>query len=336
MDKSKRIISIAVIIMLGIFMMLNFSGCTQNQSDQKKILASKNWAEKLGFPAGKKVLILHADDIGMCEEANSSVFPYLENKQIQSAAIMVPCPYAEEAILWAADNPNMDVGLHLTHTSEWKTYRWGTVEDPAKVPGLLDPDGKMWRSVEEVVMNATPQEVELEIRAQIEKAISLGMKPSHIDTHMGTLYGSPKFVEVFLKVAEEYNIPANAIELSVPQVVEHFRKAGYPITDEVIKTMADYSLPKVDFFSSVPKGKTYEEKREKFFNHVKEIPAGLTEIIFHPSVESENLKSITNSWQQRVWEAEMFSDPVVNQFFSDEEIIFTTWKEIMQRFKKNS
>ena len=336
MDKSKRIISIAVIIMLGIFMMLNFSGCTQNQSDQNKILASKNWAEKLGFPAGKKVLILHADDIGMCEEANSSVFPYLENKQIQSAAIMVPCPYAEEAILWAADNPNMDVGLHLTHTSEWKTYRWGTVEDPAKVPGLLDPDGKMWRSVEEVVMNATPQEVELEIRAQIEKAISLGMKPSHIDTHMGTLYGSPKFVEVFLKVAEEYNIPANAIELSVPQVVEHFRKAGYPITDEVIKTMADYSLPKVDFFSSVPKGKTYEEKREKFFNHVKEIPAGLTEIIFHPSVESENLKSITNSWQQRVWEAEMFSDPVVNQFFSDEEIIFTTWKEIMQRFKKNS
>ena len=338
--KISKMIRIKVIFgmlgMLGMFMMLNLNGCAQNESDQKEVLVGNNWAEKLGFPTGKKVLILHADDIGMCEEANTSAYSYLENKQIQSAAIMVPCPSAKDAILWAAKNPNMDVGLHLTLTSEWKTYRWGSVEDPNKVSGLLDSERKMWRSVEEVVKNATPQEVELEIRAQIEKAISLGMKPSHIDTHMGTLYGSPEFVEVFLKVAEEYNIPANAIELSVPQVVEHFRKAGYPITDEVIKTMANYSLPKVDFFSSVPKGKTYEEKRENFFNHVKEIPAGLTEIIFHPSVESENLKTITNSWQQRVWEAEMFADPVVKKFFSEEEIIFTTWKEIMERFEKKS
>lgn len=324
----KKISSLVILIITSLF----FMGCNQDQPVNKNSMTGANWAEKLAYPAGKKVLILHADDIGMCEEANTSVYTYLENKQIQSAAIMVPCPSAEEAIMWAVKNPNMDVGLHLTLTSEWKTYRWGTVEDPAKVPGLLDSDGKMWRSVEEVVMNATPQEVELEIRAQIEKAISLGMKPSHIDTHMGSLYGSPKFVEVFLKVAEEYNIPANAIELSVPQVVEHFRKAGYPINDDVIKTMANYSLPKVDFFSSVPKGKSYEEKRENFINHVKEIPAGLTEIIFHPSIESENLKTITNSWQQRDWEAEMFADPVVNKFFEDEEIIFTTWKEIMKRF----
>ncbi|MCP5061906.1 MAG: ChbG/HpnK family deacetylase, partial [Ignavibacteriae bacterium] len=154
----------------------------------------------------------------------------------------------------------------------------------------------------------------------------------HIDTHMGTLYGSSDFVKVFLKVAEEYNIPANAIDLSNEMVVEHFKKAGYPINEEVIKTMENYSLPKLDFFTSVPKGETYEQKRENFFSLVKQLPMGLTEIIFHPSVETENMKTITNSWLQRKWEAEMFSDPIVNKFFEDEEIIFTTWTDIMERF----
>ena len=136
-------------------------------------------------------------------------------------------------------------------------------------------------------------------------------------------------VKVFFKVAEEYNIPANAIDLSNPAVAEHFKKAGYPIDENVIESVKNYKLPKLDFFSSVPKGKTYEEKREKFINHVKELPAGLTEIIFHPSVESENLKTITNSWQQRVWEAQLFSDPIVKQYFIDEDIVFTNLDEII-------
>ncbi len=322
----------------GVFflMLLLFLSCSQDQPVNEKTLEGANWAEKLGFPTGKKVLILHADDIGMCEEANIAAFNYLEKKQIQSAAIMVPCPNAEEAITWAAERPTEDVGLHLTLTSEWKTYRWGSISDPKDVPGLLDKEGKLWRSVPEVVVHASAAEVEKEIRAQIDKAISMGMKPSHIDTHMGTLYGDAEYVKVFMKVAEEYNIPANAIDLSNETVAEHFRNAGYPINDEVIQTIENYSLPKLDFFSSVPKGDTYEEKRENFFNLVKQLPIGLTEIIFHPSVQTENLKTITGSWQQRVWEAELFADPIVNKFFKDEDIIFTSWTEIMNRFNNRN
>jgi len=315
---------------LASFLSLIFFSCSSSSETQKK---TQTWAEKLGFPEGSKVLLLHIDDAGMCDEANLASKNYFDNYEIQSAAIMVPCPSAYDALRWAAQNPHVDVGLHLTLTSEWKTYRWGTVANEADVPGLLDPDKKMWRSVKEVVEHATPEEVEKEIRAQIEKAKSIGMKPSHIDTHMGTLYGSPEFVKVFLKIAEEYNIPANAIDLSDPVVVEHFKKSGYPITDEVIETMADYSLPKLDFFTSVPKGKTYEEVRTNFFELVKNLPNGLTEIIFHPAVESANLKTITNSWQQRVWEGELFSDPVVKKFFKDEKILFTDYKDIMKRFK---
>ncbi len=291
------------------------------------------WAEKLGYPAGKKVIILHADDAGMSEGANIATAHYLENKYIQSAAIMAPCPAADEFIQWAIDHPDTDVGMHLTHTSEWKQYRWGPVSDPAEVPGLIDPDGMLWPEVIDVVFHASADEIEKEIRAQIDKAISMGYKPNHIDTHMGTLYGHPAYVERFFKVAEEYGIPANAIDLSDPLVADKFKKQGYPINEDVIELMQQYSLPKLDNFTSAPNGKSYEEKIENFKSLIKSLPAGLTEIIFHPSVDSEELKSITNSWQQRVWEAKMFSDPDLIRFFEEEEIIFTNWIEIMERFE---
>ncbi|HBE41587.1 MAG TPA: hypothetical protein DDW27_10365 [Bacteroidales bacterium] len=292
-------------------------------------------AEKLGFPAGKKVILLHCDDAGMCDEANIAVRRYFETGDIQSAAVMVPCPFAEELIVWAKTQESPDLGIHLTLTSEWKTWRWGTVSDPEKVPGLIDPEGKMWHDVPQVLMHASAEEVETEIRAQIDKVLGMGFSPTHIDTHMGTLYGSIDYLKVFLRIAQEYNLPANAIDLSDTVIAENFRKEGYPITSEVVEFLDQYPLPKLDNFSSVPNGKTYEEKRDNFFALVSSLKPGLTEIIFHPSVETENLKTITNSWQQRVWEAEMFSDPVVKDFFKKNDIIITTWKEVMKKYQGN-
>lgn len=231
-------------------------------------------------------------------------------------------------------NADLDIGLHLTLTSEWKTYRWGPVSDLGEVPGLLDDEGKLWRSVREVVMNATPEEVEKEIRAQIERALALGLQPGHIDTHMGTLYGHHAFTAAYTKVAQEYGIPAMVIDMSKEEVVQGFRDAGYPINEEMVAAVNNYKLPKLDFFASAPDGKSYEDKRANFMALVKSLPVGLTEIIFHPSVHSENLKTITNSWKQRVWEAQLFADPEMQGFFEKEGIIFTNWKEIMERFEE--
>ncbi|MEO5978739.1 MAG: polysaccharide deacetylase family protein [Chryseolinea sp.] len=305
------------------------------QSDKTK-KESKTWAEKLDFPKGKKVLLLHMDDIGMCPEANTAAIRYIENKNIMSAAVMMPCPNAEEFIKWAKNHPAPDIGLHLTLTSEWQKYRWPSVTDAAKVPGLIDPDGKLWHEVPDVVVHASAQEVETEIRAQIEKCIALGYRPTHIDTHMGTLYGSLEYTKAFFKVAQEYNIPANAIDMSDPDVVSQFTRQGYPFNDETARTLDKYLLPKLDNFTSVGPGPTYEQKRDNFLALIKSLKPGLTEIIFHPSVQTENLKSITGSWQQRVWEAELFSDPIVTEFFQKEGIIITNWKEIMKRFGKKS
>ncbi len=289
-------------------------------------------AEKLGFPKGTKILLLHCDDAGMCEEANIAVQSYVLKGDVLSAAVMMPCPYAADMVEWAKKHPTADIGVHLTLTSEWKKYRWTTLSDPAKVPGLIDPEGKMWHEVPDVVQHATAKEVETEIRAQIDAMLALGHKPSHIDTHMGTLYGSPEFARVFFETAVKYNIPANAIDLSNKEVAEYYRKAGYPINDEMIQYLEKYPLPKLDNFTSAPDGKTYEDKRENFIKLVQSLKPGLTEIIFHPSILTENLKSITASAQQRAWEAEMFSDPVIKQFFKDNNIQLTNWTEIMKRF----
>src|SRR5690606_6188590 len=141
----------------------------------------------------------------------------------------------EEMVEWAKKHPTADIGVHLTLTSEWKKYRWSSITDPEKVPGLIDPEGKLWHEVQDVVVHASPKEVETEIHAQIDKMIQMGLKPSHIDTHMGTLYGSPEFAKVFFETAIKYNIPANAIDLSDKDVADYYRAAGYPINDEMIK-----------------------------------------------------------------------------------------------------
>ena len=289
-------------------------------------------AEKLGFAKGKKILLLHCDDAGMCEEANIAVQSYVLKGDVLSAAVMMPCPNAEEMVEWAKKHPTADIGVHLTLTSEWKKYRWTTITDPEKVPGLIDPESKMWHEVPDVVTHATPKEVETEIHAQIDKMIKMGLRPSHIDTHMGTLYGSPEFAKVFFETAVKYNIPANAIDLSDKDVADYYRAAGYPINDEMIKYLEVYQLPKLDNFTSAPDGKSYENKKENFIKLVQSLKPGLTEIIFHPSILTENLKSITGSAQQRAWEAQLFSDPDVIQFFKDNDIEITTWTEIMKRF----
>jgi len=309
--------------LLGIFL-----SCWRNE---KLTLTGNTWGEKLGFPKDKKVLILHADDMGMCSEANQAGMELLANKEIQSAAVMVPCPAADEFIEWYVKNPAQDIGVHTTLTSEWKEYRWGPVSQASEVPGLIDADGYLWHDVPDVVQHATAAEVEKEIRAQIEKVIAAGIRPSHLDTHMGTVYGCLGFTQVYMKLAMEYNIPAMVIEFT-DDVLQRYRGEGYPITEELLNFASTYTLPKLDDFWAAPNGKTYEEKKQNFFNLVRSLKPGIIEIIFHPSVETDKLKSITHSWQQRVWEKQLFSDPEVKQFFKDEGILFTNWKEMLKRF----
>ncbi len=123
-----------VSLVLFSFLSLSVFSCSSSTESQ---METETWAEKLGYPEGSKVLLLHIDDAGMCDEANLASKNYFDNYEIQSAAIMVPCPSAYDAMRWAAQNPHVDVGLHLTLTSEWKTYRWPSVSPVEEVPSLI-------------------------------------------------------------------------------------------------------------------------------------------------------------------------------------------------------
>jgi predicted glycoside hydrolase/deacetylase ChbG (UPF0249 family) len=180
---------------------------------------TKTWAERLGWPSGKRVVIFHADDIGMCYEANQAAQRALAKGEYRSASAMVPCPWFNEMAAWCVSNAQYDVGLHLTLTSEWKFYRWGPVAPRDQVKGLLDPRGYLHRDVLSVALSAKAEEVAAEIRAQLARARLLGMQPSHLDTHMGTLYARPEYTRAYLQLAMEEQIPAMVIEMT-PRTIE--------------------------------------------------------------------------------------------------------------------
>src|SRR5262249_3064 len=151
----------------------------------------KSIAERLGYPAGAKLLILHADDLAVAHSEDAASFDALDKHAVTSASIMVPCPWLTEVAAYAKAHPDADLGLHLTLTSEWKTYHWGSVESKDKVPSLYDPSGYLWPETAPAAQNLKADEVEREVRAQIEKAIAMGIHPTHLDSHMGVLFSRP-------------------------------------------------------------------------------------------------------------------------------------------------
>jgi chitin disaccharide deacetylase len=125
----------------------------------------KNLAEQLGYSKDAKLLIIHADDIGVSHSENSATISAIEKGVINSGAIMVPCPWFSEIAAYAKQHPEFDWGLHLTLTSEWKFLKWDGISASNQIPGLINDAGYFYESVDEAVKNATASEVEKEIRS---------------------------------------------------------------------------------------------------------------------------------------------------------------------------
>jgi len=162
---------------------------------------------RLGYAADSKLLIINADDLAMSHSENDASLTAFDNKLITSATVMVPCPWFGEVAVYAKAHPDADLGLHLTLTAEWQTFRWGPVTPRTLVPSLVGPDGFFYSTTEEFARHAKVDEVETEVRAQIERARSMGLEPTHLDAHMHALYATPELFAVLRKVAREYRLP---------------------------------------------------------------------------------------------------------------------------------
>ena len=239
-------------------------------------------AERLGYPRDAKLLILHADDLGFAHSANAASFDALDKGIISSASIMVPTPWITEVAAYARAHPEADLGLHLTLTAEWQTYRWGSVESKDKVPSLLDPDGTFPNNDSVVAARAKREEIERELRAQIQRAMALGIRPTHLDSHMGSLFTTPALLAAYVKIAHEYHLPFLALRNNP------FGGPPMPLEPNDIPLDA-----LIQAFPNV----TPDKWKEFYVNAIADLKPGLTEIIVHLGHDDAELQAVTVNYE---------------------------------------
>lgn len=164
-------------------------------------------AERLGHRADARLVIVNVDDLGFTHSVNRAFIECVDAGFVTSGSAMVPCPWFEELAVFARTRPDVDLGIHLTLTCECPTYRWGPILGAAAVPSLVRPDGSFPETEREVLTQADPAEVDAELRAQIDRAIAVGIQPTHLDSHMGVVYGRPDLFEVYLGLSRHYRLP---------------------------------------------------------------------------------------------------------------------------------
>lgn len=294
-----------------------------------------------------KYLIINADDFGMCRAGNLAVFDLLKSGGITSSTIMAPCGWAPEACKFAKENPQFAIGVHLTLTSEWSNYRWAPVS-ASNTESLRDEDGYMFKESDEVEKNVDIDEVEAEIRAQIERLKKLGLTPSHLDNHMGSLYGIEtgrfELLNLVLDIAGEYGLP--------------FRFPGTFTDDQLNNTMLDIKIDKniiMALFEKItayaksrgvitpdylipgewtgPQKDSYENYREYIYELYKTFPEGVTETYIHPALECDELKGTSSVWERRVWEYKLFSDPKTKQHIESCGIKLINYRDLAEMRK---
>ncbi len=244
-------------------------------------MAEPTLAQRLGYPAEAKLVIINADDLGSCHSANVGVFECLGTGTVTSATLMVPCPWAREA---SSRYRGEDVGVHLTLNAEYELYRWGPI---THAPSLLGGDGGFPRTVEDVWDHADVDEVRRECRAQIERAILWGFDVSHLDAHMGTLQLRPEFFDVYLDLALDFGLPLRMVGASVE------RYLGFPARSLAAEAGAVFT----DHFCLVPG----VGSRPIFEKHLAALRPGVTELHLHPAIDSAELRSLaTDDWEARV------------------------------------
>lgn len=263
---------------------------------RRQFLPALAAASAASSAAEPKRLIVHADDAGMCHSVNTATIEAMQKGVVSSASVMMPCPWVQEFTEWARIRPEMDIGLHLTLTSEWRHYRWRPVAPWDKVRGLIDKEGYLWRDVRSVAANATPAEIETELRAQIERARQYGVRFTHFDSHMGTLFARPDYFEIYTKLAEEYGVPcmlpraneANAADLK-----------GYPVTPEMLREKERQGFKMLDRLLTGVAGRTPAERRESYLNLIAGLQPGVTKLIIHLAKDDPEIRAVTGNWEQR-------------------------------------
>ncbi|MFF3670729.1 polysaccharide deacetylase family protein [Microtetraspora malaysiensis] len=290
-----------------------------------------NLARRLGAREDDRLLIVNADDYGMCRAANTGITSLLAARAISSATVMTPCPWAPEAIRTAVAG-GYDVGVHLTFTSEWEGYRWGPVTRDRGVSSLVDEAGYFPADCRAVEERADPDEVHAEITAQIRRAVTLGLDPSHADNHMGSLYGlvtGRDFLDVVFKACAEHGLPFRLPRtldgMGLPEELEPIAAARAEAADAAGVVILDrlWTLP-----FELAEGETYESVRNDMIGLIRALRPGVTELYIHPFEETGELRQIMPHHAKRAMELRLFTDPEVRRAVDEEGVRLIGWSDL--------
>jgi len=279
-------------------------------------------AERLGYKATDKILIVNGDDAGMCHSANLATIESLEKGAMRSATIMVPCPWFPEIAAYAKSHPEKDFGIHLCHTSEWTKYRWGPVAPREQVPGLVDPQGYLWPEIPEVYAHATPEQALIEGRAQIKRALAAGVDVTHLDSHMGTLQYHPEYMKSYLQLAVEFDLPVRMASQ------ETLTRMGHP---EIRSQFTVRGIVSPDYFVFDELKNESKGVQAFWLEVVKNLKPGVTELYIHAGLPNDELKAITGSWSTRAQEFETFTHSAeMKQLIADQKIILLGYRPLRE------
>lgn len=282
---------------------------------------TKNLAEKLGYPKDAKLLIIHADDAGFSHSADSAIESALNKGAVNSAAIMVACPWFPEIAAFAKQHPEMDWGIHLSLTAEWKNYKWGSVAPADQVPTLLNPDGYFYDTNGAFQRKAKVSEAEKEIRAQIDKAKAFGIRITHIDNHMGSILTSADMIKMYQRVGKEYHlpvlIPMNMLKLLARQTLPMVDTTGVLVDNYIIAL--SYSAA---------------DKWGNYYNYqLQHLKPGLNELIFHLGFNDDELKAVTTGHLDygAAWRQQDYDYATSDEFkalLKQQGVYLVTWGQI--------
>jgi hypothetical protein len=294
-----------------------------------------NLAERLGYERQERVLIIHADDVGVSHAGNQAAFEGMASGSITCGSILVPCPWFPEAAQRCREHPEADLGVHLTLTCEYPQYRWRALTGREAAAGLYDEQGYMWLTAAEAQAHVSPEEAEREMRAQVETALAAGIDVTHLDTHMGTVL-HPKFLGIYVSLGLEYRLPLFLVRpdrallerrgleslwnLIEPQLLR-VDEAGMPILDEIVFETLDH-----------PK-----ETKEGYYRQLfADLKPGVTHFIIHPARGSDEMAAIAEDAASRARDYELFRDGSMREYLSGLGVRVIGYREIRDALRRGT
>jgi len=307
------------VIIIACFTFLNVS-----------LAAQENLATKLGYASDAKLLIIHADDLGVSHSENLASIKAMESGSVNSGSIMMPTPWVLEMAAYAQNHKDThDLGLHLVLTSEWKNYRWRPISSKETVPSLIDDHGYFHANCTDKV-NA--KEVEIELRAQIEMAYAMGISPTHLDSHMGCLlWTSQEVFKVYIKLANAYGLPC-LIDASFSSLFasENEFYAFLKSENQRVIVNQNLTISEADYAAGAAM---------YYINALKSLQPGLSQLLIHTGYNNQEMQGMTidhpswgSKWRQT--DFDFFTSERCKAILKEENIILVTWREIKKALDK--